>query len=83
MKIYKNFIIGLIVMLFSSCGETFLERPPLGSLDEDAYFGTDDSAMKLLTSCYNPMKDQWGFTINRVAIGSEVTDDADGGGSDG
>ncbi|HLW10226.1 MAG TPA: RagB/SusD family nutrient uptake outer membrane protein, partial [Fermentimonas sp.] len=82
MKIYKHLIIGLIVMFFSSCGETFLERPPLGSLDEDTYFGTDDSAMKLLTSCYNPMKDQWGFTINRVAIGSEVTDDADGGGSD-
>ncbi len=69
-------------MLLPSCGESFLERPPLGSLDEEAYFGTDDSAMKLLTSCYNPMKDQWGFTINKVAIGSEVTDDADGGGSD-
>jgi hypothetical protein len=82
MKIYKYLIIVLIVMFFSSCGESFLERPPMGSLDENAYLGTDDSAMKLLTSCYNPMKDQWGFTIKRVAIGSEVTDDADGGGSD-
>ncbi len=82
MKIYKYLIIGLLLILLPSCGESFLERQPLGTMDEGAYLGTDDAAMKLLTSCYNPMKDQWGFTINRVAIGSEITDDADGGGSD-
>ncbi|MGI6073830.1 MAG: RagB/SusD family nutrient uptake outer membrane protein [Fermentimonas sp.] len=82
MKIYKYIILGFLITALYSCRGDFLDRPPLGTLDEGAYFGTDDSAYKLLVSCYNPMKDQWGFTINRVAIGSEVTDDADGGGSD-
>lgn len=79
---YTSIGVTILIFLLSSCSESFLDRPPLGSLDRDTYLSTDDAAMKLVTSCYNPMKAGFGYSINRVAIGSEATDDADAGGSD-
>ncbi len=82
MKKILYFSTLLSVFVLYACNESFLERNPLGSLDETTYLNTDDAAMKLVTSCYQPMKAGFGYAINRVAIGSESTDDADGGGSD-
>lgn len=69
-----GFIIG--------CKRDFLERDPYGVLDETDYFKTDGAGLKLVTSCYQPMQDGWGYTVNKVAIGDESVDNADAGGSD-
>ena len=38
--------------------------------------------LKLLTSCYQPMLDGWGYTVNKIAVGDEAVDNAGAGGSD-
>jgi len=38
--------------------------------------------LKLVTSCYQPLADGWGYTVNKVAIMDESVDNADAGGSD-
>lgn len=75
--------IGLLILIIalSSCEESFLERKLYGVLDQDTYYGTDNSGFKIVASCYQPMHDGFAYSINKVAIGSEITDDADGGGS--
>lgn len=77
----------LILALFtgvglSSCSKDFLERDPYGVLTEDQFLASDDAGLKLVTSCYQPMLDGWGYTVNKIAIGEEVVDNANGGGSD-
>lgn len=71
-----------VVSCFTSCEREFLERDPYGVLAETEYFNTDDAGIKLVTSCYQPMLDDWGYTINKMAIGDESVDNADAGGSD-
>src|SRR5690606_957620 len=77
----------LILALFtgvglSSCSKDFLERDPYGVLTEDQFIMSDNAGLKLVTSCYQPMLDGWGYTVNKIAMGEEVVDNADGGGSD-
>lgn len=67
---------------FTSCKQDFLDRDPYGVLNESDYFRTDDAGIKLVTSCYQPMRDGWGYTVNKVAMGDESVDNADAGGSD-
>ncbi|HLT86850.1 MAG TPA: RagB/SusD family nutrient uptake outer membrane protein [Sphingobacterium sp.] len=64
------------------CKKDYLTRDPYGVLNQSEYFRTDGAGLKLLTSCYQPMLDTWGYTINKVAIGDEVVDNAGAGGSD-
>ncbi|QBQ40633.1 RagB/SusD family nutrient uptake outer membrane protein [Sphingobacterium psychroaquaticum] len=64
------------------CKKDYLNRDPYGILNQSEFFKTDGAGMKLLTSCYQPMMDGWGFTVNKVAIGDEVVDNAGAGGSD-
>lgn len=64
------------------CKKDYLNRDPYGILNQSEYFKTDGAGMKLLTSCYQPMMDGWGFTVNKIAIGDEVVDNAGAGGSD-
>lgn len=84
--VMKNYIykIGLLILFIGcfSCKKTFLEKDPLGILDQGAYYKTDDAGFKLVTYCYSPLNAGFAYSINRVAIGSESVDDADGGGSD-
>lgn len=82
MRIYIYNIIIITSLLLSSCSDSFLERDPKGTLDENTFLNTDDAAFKLVTSCYQPMHAGFPYSINRVAIGSESVDDADVGGSD-
>lgn len=67
---------------FYSCKKSYLDRDPYGVLDESEYFKTDNAGLKLVTSCYQPMLDGFGYSVNKVAIGDESVDNADGGGSD-
>ncbi len=52
-----------------ACKQTYLERDPYGILDQQEFFKTDGAGLKLLTSCYQPMRDGWGYTVNKIAIG--------------
>lgn len=76
------FLTLLTVVVISSCRKDYLDRDPYGSLAEEDFFKTNDAGIKLVTSCYQPMLDGWGYTVNKIAIGDESVDNADGGGSD-
>jgi hypothetical protein len=83
MNKYSIFILTLFTgILISSCSKDFLERDPYGVLTEEQFVVSDDAGLKLVTSCYQPMLDGWGYTVNKIAIGEEVVDNANGGGSD-
>lgn len=71
-----------VTLSISACKDDYLDRDPYGILDEEEFFKTDGAGMKMLTSCYQPMADGWGYTVNKVAIMDESVDNADAGGSD-
>lgn len=81
-KIFNYITIFLLLGGASACKKDFLARDPYGVLNDSEFFKTDGAGLKLLTSCYQPISESWGFTINRVAIGDEAVDNADAGGSD-
>src|SRR5690606_9251038 len=72
----------LALLVPMACSKDYLSRDPYGILNQSEFFKTDGAGMKLLTSCYQPMTDSWGYTINKVAIGEEVVANAGAGGSD-
>ena len=82
MKRTITYVVITAFGLIASCKRDFLERDPYGVLDETDYFKTDGAGLKLVTGCYQPMQDGWGYTVNKVAIGDESVDNADAGGSD-
>lgn len=87
MKSIKKYIQHALLLLFVatmsiSCNSDFLDRPPMGSLDEETYIGTEDAGFKLLVNCYTPMLDNWRFQTMKFDIGDQLTDDFSKGGSD-
>ncbi|MDM1294213.1 RagB/SusD family nutrient uptake outer membrane protein [Sphingobacterium sp. N143] len=83
MKITKLTICLLSILCASiSCKKDYLTRDPYGVLNEEEFFKTDGAGLKLVTSCYQPLADGWGYTVNKVAIMDESVDNADAGGSD-
>lgn len=80
-KIIKAMVLSALLIPMG-CKKDYLTRDPYGILNQSEYFKTDGAGLKLLTSCYQPMSDSWGYTINKVAIGDEVVDNAGAGGSD-
>lgn len=74
--------IATLILVISGCSGDFLDRQPYGVLNEEDFFKTNDAGIKLVTSCYQPMLDGWGYSVNKVALGDEVVDNADAGGSD-
>lgn len=82
MNRYLIYILTLLTgVAISSCNKDYLDRDPYGTLTESDYFKTNDAGIKLVTSCYQPMLDGWGYTVNKVAIGDESVDNANVGGS--
>lgn len=80
----QRYILGIatLILVISGCSGDFLDRQPYGVLNEEDFFKTNDAGIKLVTSCYQPMLDGWGYSVNKVALGDEVVDNADAGGSD-
>ena len=68
--------------LLSSCNSDFLERNPMGTLDEDTYLSTQDAGYKLMVNCYQPMLDMWNYQQMWFDLGDQITDDCSKGGSD-
>lgn len=79
---YIKILVLSALLIPMGCKKDYLTRDPYGILNQSEYFKTDGAGMKLLTSCYQPMTDSWGYTVNKVAIGDEVVDNAGAGGSD-
>lgn len=83
MKFNRLIILTAVAALgVSACKKDYLNRDPYGILNEEEFFKTDGAGLKMLTSCYQPMADGWGYTVNKVAIMDESVDNADAGGSD-
>ena len=78
----KNIFIALLAFHMVSCQKDYLQRDPYGILNESEFFKTDGAGLKMVTSCYQPMADGWGYTVNKIAIMDESVDNADAGGSD-
>lgn len=78
----KTILFALLAFHLTSCQKDYLQRDPYGILDESEFFKTDGAGLKMVTSCYQPMADGWGYTVNKVAIMDESVDNADAGGSD-
>ena len=72
----------LVNFLFSSCTSDFLDRQPLGSVDESVYLNSENGGFKLLINCYTPILDHWSFQQMKFDMGDQLTDDCMKGGSD-
>jgi len=71
-----------VSLLTFSCSDSFLDRNPLGTLDEQTYLNTEDAGYKLLVNCYQPLLDMWNYQQMRFDLGDQITDDCSKGGSD-
>lgn len=71
-----------VVALTWSCSSDFLERNPMGSLDEETYLSTQDAGYKLMINCYQPLLDLWNYQQMYFDLGDQITDDCSKGGSD-
>jgi len=71
-----------VSLLTFSCSDNFLDRNPLGTLDEQTYLNTEDAGYKLLVNCYQPLLDMWNYQQMRFDLGDQITDDCSKGGSD-
>lgn len=87
MKSLKKYIlnIGILFLIGSmgvGCSDDFLDRPPMGSLDDDVYLSTEDAGFKLLVSCYTPIYENWTYQQMKFEMGDQLADDFTKGGSD-
>ena len=84
LNIGKLFVSMLCVgTLTMSCNSDFLDRPPLGTLDEETYLSTKNAGYKLLVNCYQPIlgaSDNYQWL--KFSLGDQLTDDCSKGGSD-
>lgn len=80
--LFGRIVILLQFFVVVSCNSDFLERPPLGTLDEDTYLSTENAGYKLLVNCYQPIVDHWNYQTMKFDMGDQLTDDCSKGGSD-
>ena len=82
-SLFKYLGTALLTHIFlSSCTSEFLNRRPLGSVDESVYLNSENGGFKLLINCYTPILDHWNFQQMRFDMGDQLTDDCMKGGSD-
>jgi starch-binding outer membrane protein, SusD/RagB family len=81
-KYSKIVLLSALFVLCFSCSKEFLEAKQYGPVDESVYYKTPGAGLKVVTSCYTPMLDGWAYNINKYELGTNITDDADVGGSD-
>ncbi len=63
-----------------SCSD-FLTRHPMGSMDENKYFESQDAGFKSLIKCYQTLNDFYGCERPKMDLYDISTDDAEKGGS--
>lgn len=84
MKKILYILVIALTLVFNSCSDSFLDSKQYASIDEAGFYNTPDAAFKAVTNCYANMIPwgDWDYYLNRIEIGSNITDDADAGGSD-
>ena len=84
MKKIRYILAIILIVTFSSCSDSFLTSNQYASIDEAGYYNTPDAAFKSVTNCYANMipYGDWDYYLNKIEIGTDITDDADAGGSD-
>lgn len=81
MKKLSIITISVIMTLFYSCSESFLEQAPLGSTSENVFY-SEKGINSLLTGTYSMVKGSalwevsWGASIQNWTYGSVASDDA-------
>lgn len=86
MKIFKyisEISLGVCsLFVISSCSGDFLDRPPMGTLDETTWLNTEDAGQKMLSMCYTPMMANAEYQMFKFEFFDCITDDMHKGGSD-
>ncbi|MCF8225494.1 MAG: RagB/SusD family nutrient uptake outer membrane protein [Bacteroidales bacterium] len=62
-SIIKNLTVFIAIFLIGSC-ESYLDITPKDRLSEAQYYQTEQDAIEVVTSCYDPLKHPGGFNIN-------------------
>ena len=70
------------LLLVTGCSDDFLDRPPLGSLDNTTWINTEDAGSKMLSMCYTPMLSNAEYQMFKFEFFDCITDDMHKGGSD-
>lgn len=83
-KIFYLLILIPLMELVLSCSNSFLDSQQYASINEEGYYNTPNAALKVVTNCYTNMipYGDWDYCINKIETGTNITDDADAGGSD-
>lgn len=82
MKKLRYIFLPLLVLLSVSCGEDFLEKPPLGSLSSGSYPETPEDAVLAVNGAYNTLR-VWNFHSGGFPLLDMVADDVTKGSSSG
>ena len=86
MKALKYFL-GISFVIYSlglmtGCSDDFLDRPPLGTMDDATWINTEDAGAKMLSMCYTPMMANAEYQMFKFEFFDCITDDMHKGGSD-
>lgn len=80
MKKHYSLILLLFASLLVGCGDSFLDKPPYGSLNDQNFFKTEDDIAKALTACYSWLGQGDEFEVNKFEFGDVASDDSYKGG---
>jgi hypothetical protein len=85
MKKYYYIFPALFALLFTGCGDEFLDKPPYGILTDENYYRTETDAFTALTAVYSQFAGEGGeLQFNAFEFGDMASDDAwKGGETDG
>jgi hypothetical protein len=74
--------VTVILLIFSSCSKSYLDRDPLGNQTEDNFYSSRDAGIKTVTNCYAGFNTFWDYQAAMVDLGNIATDESEKGGSD-
>ena len=78
-KWIRIFLSFAILSLAAACSEDFLEKEPLGSITEDAFFKTETHAVEATNAVYRMLRRWEVHVFSYVGMTDIVSDDADKG----
>jgi hypothetical protein len=81
MKTLKYLLLLVSILLFTECGDDFLDKKKLGSLTTENFFLSEDDAFQSVVAAYSDLKD-YRYTWTIWAFGDVLSDDATYSGSD-
>lgn len=77
--LYLKFSLPFIILLLVSCGDSFLEKKPLGKLTSANFFETEAHAFLATNALYEHMRSWEVHVFSYIGMTDVVSDDADKG----